>query len=118
MVIEGVASWIAGTSAWADEAPARHFFIALLPLIFGVARVGLPFTQDKCGRLWALFGPQVSLNTIEYNWASDAGTLLGCSSRRCWRVAGTAQPASRGRVQTQPGVSHESATTPVLVLGP
>ena len=59
----------------------RHFFIALLPLIFGLAASwGFAFSQDKCGRLVGpLFAPKCHWIQLEYQLGFQmGGTLLGC----------------------------------------
>jgi hypothetical protein len=59
----------------------RHFFIALLPLIFGLgASWGFAFSQDKCGRLVGpIFAPKCHWIQLEYQLGfQSAGTLLGC----------------------------------------
>ena len=59
----------------------RHFFIALLPLIFGLAASwGFAFTQDKCGRLVGpIFAPKCHWIQLEYQLGFQmAGTVLGC----------------------------------------
>jgi hypothetical protein len=59
----------------------RHFFIALLPLAFGLAASwGFAFTQDKCGRLVGpVFAPKCHWIQLEYQLLfQSAGTLLGC----------------------------------------
>jgi hypothetical protein len=81
----------------------RHFFIALLPLILGLAASwGFAFSQDKCGRLVGpIFAPKCHWIQLEYQLGFQmAGTLLGRHRRR--RLAGTAQPA-RGGTCPQPG---------------
>ena len=59
----------------------RHFLIALLPLVFGLAASwGFAFTQDKCGRLVGpIFAPKCHWMQLEYQLGFlMAGTLLGC----------------------------------------
>jgi len=59
----------------------RHFFIALLPLVFGFgASLTFALTQDKCGRLVGpLFAPKCHWIQLEYQLGFQmAGTLLGC----------------------------------------
>lgn len=59
----------------------RHFLIALLPLIFGLAASwGFAFSQDKCGRLVGpIFAPKCHWIQLEYQLGFQmAGTLLGC----------------------------------------
>jgi len=59
----------------------RNFFLALLPLIFGLAASwGFAFTQDKCGRLVGpVFAPKCHWIQLEYQLLfQTAGTLLGC----------------------------------------
>lgn len=59
----------------------RHFWIALLPLVFGLAASwGFAFTQDKCGRLVGpIFAPKCHWIQLEYQLGFQmAGTLLGC----------------------------------------
>jgi hypothetical protein len=59
----------------------RHFFIALLPLILGVAASwGFAFSQDKCGRLVGpIFAPKCHWIQLEYQLGFQmAGTALGC----------------------------------------
>jgi hypothetical protein len=60
---------------------SRQFFIALLPLIFGLAASwGFAFSQDKCGRLVGpIFAPKCHWIQLEYQLGfQTAGTLLGC----------------------------------------
>ncbi|HEY3219323.1 MAG TPA: hypothetical protein VGJ80_01205 [Gemmatimonadales bacterium] len=59
----------------------RHFFVALLPLLFGFGTsLGFALTQDKCGRLVGpLFAPKCHWIQLEYQLGFQmAGTLLGC----------------------------------------
>lgn len=59
----------------------RHFCIALLPLVFGLAASwGFAFSQDKCGRLVGpIFAPKCHWIQLEYQLGFQmAGTLLGC----------------------------------------
>jgi len=59
----------------------RHFVVALLPLIFGLAAsYTFAFTQDKCGRLVGpIFAPKCHWIQLEYQLGFFmAGTLLGC----------------------------------------
>ena len=59
----------------------RHFWIALLPLLFGLgASWGFAFSQDKCGRLVGpMFAPKCHWIQLEYQLLfQTAGTLLGC----------------------------------------
>jgi hypothetical protein len=59
----------------------RHFWIALLPLLFGLgASWGFAFTQDKCGRLVGpMFAPKCHWIQLEYQLLfQTAGTLFGC----------------------------------------
>jgi len=59
----------------------RHFVVALLPLIFGLAAsYTFAFTQDKCGRLVGpIFAPKCHWIQLEYQLGFQmAGTLLGC----------------------------------------
>ncbi len=59
----------------------RHFLVALLPLIFGVAASwGFAFSQNTCGRLVGpLFAPKCHWIQLEYQLGFQmAGTLLGC----------------------------------------
>jgi len=59
----------------------RHFFVALLPLVFGFgASLTFALTQDKCGRLVGpLFAPKCHWIQLEYQLGFQmAGTLLGC----------------------------------------
>jgi hypothetical protein len=59
----------------------RHFWIALLPLLFGLgASWGFAFTQNKCGRLVGpVFAPKCHWIQLEYQLLfQSAGTLLGC----------------------------------------
>jgi hypothetical protein len=46
----------------------RHFFLSLLPLVFGVgAGWGFAFSQQKCGRLVGpVFGPKCHWMQLEY----------------------------------------------------
>src|SRR3989441_9041223 len=57
----------------------RHFFVALLPLVFGLgASWGFAFSQDKCGRLVGpIFAPKCHWIQLEYQLGFQmAGTLL------------------------------------------
>jgi hypothetical protein len=59
----------------------RHFFVALLPLVFGFgSSLAFALTQDKCGRLVGpLFAPKCHWIQLEYQLGFQmAGTLLGC----------------------------------------
>lgn len=59
----------------------RHFWVALLPLVFGLAASwGFAFTQNKCGRLVGpIFAPKCHWIQLEYQLGFQmAGTLLGC----------------------------------------
>lgn len=59
----------------------RHFLIALLPLIMGLAASwGFAFSQDKCGRLVGpIFAPKCHWIQLEYQLGFQmAGTVLGC----------------------------------------
>ena len=59
----------------------RHFFIALLPLVFGLgASWGFAFSQDSCGRLVGpIFAPKCHWMQLEYQLGfQSAGTALGC----------------------------------------
>jgi hypothetical protein len=59
----------------------RHFFIALLPLIFGLgAGWGFAFSQHTCGRLVGpVFAPKCHWIQLEYQIGfMMAGTALGC----------------------------------------
>lgn len=59
----------------------RHFLIALLPLIIGLAASwGFAFSQDKCGRLVGpIFAPKCHWIQLEYQLGFQmAGTALGC----------------------------------------
>lgn len=59
----------------------RHFLVALLPFVFGLAASwGFAFTQDKCGRLVGpMFAPKCHWIQLEYQLLfQTAGTLLGC----------------------------------------
>jgi hypothetical protein len=59
----------------------RQFFVALLPLIFGLAASwGFAFTQDKCGHLVGpIFAPKCHWIQLEYQLGFQmGGTLLGC----------------------------------------
>ncbi|HEY6090871.1 MAG TPA: hypothetical protein VIV83_02690 [Gemmatimonadales bacterium] len=60
---------------------SRQFFVALLPLIFGLAASwGFAFTQDKCGHLVGpIFAPKCHWIQLEYQLGFQmGGTLLGC----------------------------------------
>jgi len=59
----------------------RHFFIALLPLVFGLAAGwGFAFSQHTCGRLVGpVFAPKCHWIQLEYQIGfMMAGTALGC----------------------------------------
>jgi len=59
----------------------RHFFIALLPLIIGLAASwGFAFSQNTCGRLVGpIFAPKCHWIQLEYQLGFQmAGTALGC----------------------------------------
>ena len=59
----------------------RHFFIALLPLIFALAGSwGFAFSVNHCGRLVGpIFAPKCHWIQLEYQLKfQTAGTLLGC----------------------------------------
>jgi membrane associated rhomboid family serine protease len=59
----------------------RHFFVALLPLIFGLAASwGFAFSQNTCGRLVGpIFAPKCHWIQLEYQLGFQmAGTLFGC----------------------------------------
>jgi hypothetical protein len=59
----------------------RHFWVALLPLIFGLAASwGFAFSQNTCGRLVGpIFAPKCHWIQLEYQLGFQmAGTLLGC----------------------------------------
>lgn len=59
----------------------RHFFVALLPLVLGLAASwGFAFTQDKCGHLVGpIFAPKCHWIQLEYQLGFQmAGTLVGC----------------------------------------
>lgn len=59
----------------------RHFFVALLPLVFGLAASwGFAYTQDKCGHLVGpIFAPKCHWIQLEYQLGFQmAGTLAGC----------------------------------------
>jgi hypothetical protein len=59
----------------------RHFFIALLPLVFGLgAGWGFAFSQNSCGRLVGpVFAPKCHWIQLEYQiMFMMAGTALGC----------------------------------------
>jgi hypothetical protein len=59
----------------------RHFFIALLPLVFGLgAGWGFAFSQHTCGRLVGpVFAPKCHWIQLEYQIGfMMAGTALGC----------------------------------------
>lgn len=63
----------------------RNFFIALLPLIFGLAAswgfaFSLFFSKQTCGRLVGpIFAPKCHWLQLEYQLGfQTAGTLLGC----------------------------------------
>jgi len=115
-VIEGVASWIAGTSSVADEAPAPSLFHALLPLIFGVAASwGFAFTQDKCGRLWALFAPSVRIQP-SINWAFRWRTLLGCLIAAVWARRWNGAAGEPGKRAINRSVYMKALLTRLLVL--
>ncbi len=59
----------------------RHFFIALLPLVFGLAASwGFAFSQNTCGRLVGpVFAPKCHWIQLQYQLGfQSAGTALGC----------------------------------------
>jgi len=59
----------------------RHFFIALLPLVVGLAASwGFAFSQHTCGRLVGpVFAPKCHWIQLEYQIGfMMAGTALGC----------------------------------------
>jgi hypothetical protein len=59
----------------------RHFCIALLPLVFGLAAGwGFAFSQHTCGRLVGpVFAPKCHWIQLEYQIKfMMAGTALGC----------------------------------------
>jgi hypothetical protein len=59
----------------------RHFWVALLPLIFGLAASwGFAFSQNTCGRLVGpIFAPKCHWIQLEYQLGfQTVGTLLGC----------------------------------------
>jgi len=59
----------------------RHFFVALLPLVFGLAASwGFAFSQNTCGRLVGpVFAPKCHWIQLQYQLGfQSAGTLLGC----------------------------------------
>jgi hypothetical protein len=59
----------------------RHFLIALLPLVFGLAASwGFALSQDRCGRLVGpVFAPKCHWIQLEYQiMFMMAGTALGC----------------------------------------
>jgi hypothetical protein len=59
----------------------RHFFLAILPLVFGVgASWGFAFSQPSCGHLVGpVFGPKCHWKQLEYQIKFQAaGTALGC----------------------------------------
>jgi len=59
----------------------RHFLIALLPLVFGLAAGwGFAFSQNTCGRLVGpVFAPKCHWIQLEYQiMFMMAGTALGC----------------------------------------
>ena len=59
----------------------RHFLIALLPLVFGLAASwGFAFSQNSCGRLVGpVFAPKCHWIQLEYQiMFMMAGTALGC----------------------------------------
>jgi hypothetical protein len=79
----------------------RHFWIALLPLLFGLAASwGFAFSQDKCGRLVGpMFAPKCHWIQLEYQLLfQTAGTLLGCIL--AWMLGAWLE--ARNRRATQP----------------
>jgi len=59
----------------------RHFFIALLPLVFGLAAGwGFAFSQHTCGRLVGpVFAPKCHWIQLEYQIGfMMLGTAVGC----------------------------------------
>jgi hypothetical protein len=62
----------------------RHFFIALLPLVFGLAASwGFAFSQDKCGRLVGpMFAPKCHWIQLEYQLLFQTAGTLELRSRR------------------------------------
>src|SRR5256885_13807944 len=59
----------------------RHFFLALLPLVFGIAAGwGFAFSVPSCGRLVGpVFGPKCHWKQLEYQIQFHmAGVAFGC----------------------------------------
>lgn len=59
----------------------RHFCLALLPLVFGLAAGwGFAFSQDSCGRLVGpVFAPKCHWMQLEYQILFHmGGTAFGC----------------------------------------
>ena len=59
----------------------RHLFIALLPLVFGLAASwGFAFSQNICGRLVGpVFAPKCHWIQLQYQLGfQSVGTALGC----------------------------------------
>jgi hypothetical protein len=65
----------------------RHFFLSLLPVIFGIgAGWGFAFSQQKCGRLVGpVFGPKCHWVQLEYEIKfMMAGMGLGALLATAW----------------------------------
>lgn len=86
----------------------RHFLVALLPLVFGLAAsYGFAFSQNKCGRLVGpIFAPKCHWIQLEYQLGFlMAGTLLGCIIAAV--VGATLERRSRRRVPEAANLNQE-----------
>jgi membrane associated rhomboid family serine protease len=86
----------------------RHFLVALLPLVFGLAASwSFAFSQNKCGRLVGpVFAPKCHWIQLEYQLGFlMAGTLLGCIIAAV--VGATLERRSRRRVTQAANLNQE-----------